>query len=124
MDIGKIVKEFCAAWGREDVEAILGAFTEDAIYHNIPMEPCNGKTEIREFVEGFLATNPGGVSFEIRNQLVGGGIVMNERIDTLTIDGRKVRLPVCGVFDLTADGKIRGWRDYFDMGPFAGAGGA
>ncbi len=120
MDVDKIVREFCSAWQREDVEAIVAAFTDDAVYHNIPMEPCNGKQAIREFVEGFLATNPGGVTFEIRNQLVQGGLVMNERVDTLTIAGKKVALPVCGVFELDEQGKIRGWRDYFDMGAFSG----
>lgn len=24
-------------------------------------------------------------------------------------------IPVCGVFELTADGRISLWRDYFDM---------
>ncbi len=123
MDADKIVREFCAAWGRSDIQAILDGFTEDAVYHNIPMEPCNGKAAIREFVEGFLATSDGGVKFDIRQQLVSGNIVMNERVDTLSVGGKTVELPVCGVFELTDEGKISGWRDYFDMAPFAGMAG-
>jgi limonene-1,2-epoxide hydrolase len=49
-----------------------------------------------------------------------GNLVMNERVDTLIIEGRTIELPVCGVFELTPDGKISGWRDYFDMAQFTG----
>ncbi len=120
MDADRIVREFCAAWGRGDIEAIIDAFTDDAVYHNIPMEPCVGKAAIRAFVEGFLGTTAGAVEFDIRHQLVSGKVVMNERVDTLKMASGEVALPVCGVFELTDDGKISGWRDYFDMAPFAG----
>ena len=43
---------------------------------------------------------------------------MNERTDILVMDGKRVELPVMGVFELEG-GKIRGWRDYFDMSAFA-----
>ena len=44
---------------------------------------------------------------------------MNERTDTMTIGDKTVALPVAGVFEV-ADGKIVGWRDYFDMAQFSG----
>ena len=120
VDADRIVREFCAAWGRGDVEAILAAFTDDAVYHNVPMSPCNGKAEIREFVAGFLGTTASAVRFDIRHQLVDGNVVMNERVDTIVMESGEVALPVCGVFELTAGGKIAAWRDYFDMSQFAG----
>ena len=121
MDADAVVREFCAAWGRGDAEAILDAFTEDAVYHNIPMDPCNGKSEIQAFLEGFLGSTASAVQFDIKHQVVSGLVVMNERVDTIEMESGKVDLPVCGVFELTADGKISGWRDYFDMSQFAGA---
>jgi limonene-1,2-epoxide hydrolase len=30
------------------------------------------------------------------------------------VQGEPIRLPVAGVFEI-ADGKIKAWRDYFDM---------
>ncbi len=50
MDVNRIIRDFCAAWGRGDIEAIVDAFSDDAVYHNIPMPPCDGKDAIREFV--------------------------------------------------------------------------
>lgn len=39
-DPAELVAEFCALWVTPDVETILSYFTEDAIYHNIPMAPA------------------------------------------------------------------------------------
>ncbi len=122
MDAGRIVTDFCAAWGRGDVEAIVEAFTEDAVYHNIPMAPCQGKAAIRAFVAGLFENTASAVHFDIRHQVVNGTLVLNERVDTLVMKSGDVELPVCGVFELTPDGKIAAWRDYFDMAKFAGQG--
>ena len=120
MNPDTIVRDFCEAWGRGDTDAILAAFTEDAVYHNIPMPACNGKAEIREFLEGFLGSTASAVHFDIRQQLTDGRLVMNERVDTIVMESGQVALPVCGVFEITPEGKIAAWRDYFDMSQFAG----
>ena len=121
MDAGKVVREFCAAWDRGDLEAIMDAFSDDAVYHNIPMQPCKGKEEIRQFIAGLLGGMVKSITFDIRHQLVNDLVVMNERIDTLEMADRSVDLPVCGVFELTSEGKIKSWRDYFDAAQFAGS---
>ncbi len=120
MNSDQIVRDFCAAWGRADVDAIVDAFTDDAVYHNIPMNPCKGREEIRNFVSALFAGMCKSVEFDIRAQVVSGNLVMNERVDFLHMEDRTVELPVMGVFELTDDGKIAGWRDYFDQGQFAG----
>ncbi len=116
VDADRIIRDFADAWGRGDVDAIVDAFTDDATYHNIPMAPLQGKAAIREFLVGFLGGS--GITFEIHHQLVAGNVVMNERTDTLTMGDRTIPLPVCGIFELTDDGRIANWRDYFDMGVF------
>ena len=83
----------------------MNAFAEDAVYHNIPMEPCHGVEQIRGFIEGFMGTLEGGIEFEILRQVATDSLVMNERIDRFVIDGKQVAAPVCGVFELTADGE-------------------
>jgi len=120
MNPDQIVRDFCDAWGRGDLDAILAGFADGATYHNIPMEPLVGLDAIRAGIESFLKMSPGGVQFEILNQVVAGNIVFNERIDTFENEGKKTAAPVAGVFELDDAGKIKAWRDYFDMGAFQG----
>ena len=119
-DPDQIVRDFCDAWGRADLETILDGFAPDATYHNIPMEPLVGIDAIRAGIEGMLKMSPKGVQFEILNQVVAGNVVFNERIDTFDNEGKEVAAPVAGVFELNDAGKISAWRDYFDMGAFQG----
>lgn len=109
-----IISAFIAAWERRDTEHIVNAFADDGVYHSVPLTPIVGKAAIREFVEGFEGKPPG--RLEIRNQVATGNIVMNERTDFLTMNGHPVVLPICGVFELE-HGRIRAWREYFDLGP-------
>ena len=45
------------------------------------------------------------------------GVVLTERVDRFMINGKWVALPVMGTFEVV-NGKIRAWRDYFDMNQF------
>lgn len=127
----QLVTQFCAEWIEPDPAKIAEYFAEDAVYHNIPMEPVIGRDAIREFVAGFIAAF-GGIDFRVHRQVTDGGqspnaeessgVVMNERIDVFTLNGIVVELPVVGVFEIT-DGKITTWRDYFDMAPIQAAAG-
>jgi limonene-1,2-epoxide hydrolase len=115
-----ITQAFVDAWGAKDVDAIMGFFTEDAVYTNIPMGPPNhGKAEIRTFIEGFIGMAEE-VEFVVHHQVEGAdGVVMNERTDRFKINDKWVELAVMGIFEFS-DGKISGWRDYFDLGQFSG----
>ena len=53
--------------------------------------------------------------FEIVTLAVDGNRVFTERIDRLVVQGKRVELPVAGVFEIDGDGKISVWRDYFDL---------
>jgi limonene-1,2-epoxide hydrolase len=110
----ELVTEFCKLWSSPDPEQLAGYFTEDAVYHNIPMEPVQGREAIKEFIAGFVAAF-GGLDFNVHRQVSDGTVVMNERTDVMhRKDGEDVSLPVMGVFEVD-DGKIAAWRDYFDM---------
>jgi limonene-1,2-epoxide hydrolase len=113
-DAESIVREFCAAWSRLDADELTNYFTDDAVYHNMPMDPLNGREAIRGFLAGFLA----GVTFaefEIKHMVSSGDVVMTERTDHFTMNDKKGGFPVMGIFELTPDGKIAAWRDYFDL---------
>ncbi|MGW0172232.1 limonene-1,2-epoxide hydrolase family protein [Rhodococcus sp. NPDC003322] len=116
-----VVTEFCARWKEADADALAEYFTEDAVYHNIPMEPVVGKGAIKDFITGFVAQF-GGIDFRVHHQAANGSVVMNERTDVFAMGGTSIELPVMGVFEVTGDGKISGWRDYFDMAPLAALG--
>ena len=117
-DNDQIVQDFCDAWTRGDVEAIADAFADDAVYHNIPMEPVVGKDAIAATIGRFLGN--GSIEFETHIQVADGEIVMNERTDTVKMgDGDPRVVRVMGVFEL-AHGKIVAWRDYFDLREFTG----
>ena len=47
-----IVSEFCNAWARLNLDQVMDFFTEDAVYHNIPLKPASGKAAIRKTIEG------------------------------------------------------------------------
>ncbi|MFI2279777.1 nuclear transport factor 2 family protein [Nocardia beijingensis] len=112
-DPDDLVRAMCRSWSDPDPDRISAYFAENAVYHNIPMEPIVGRTAIRDFVAGFLSTFDA-IDFDIHHQIAAGNVVMNERTDTLRSAGRETPLPVMGFFEV-ADGAITIWRDYFDM---------
>jgi limonene-1,2-epoxide hydrolase len=110
----ELVTEFCKLWATPDVEKLVSYFAEDAVYHNMPLEPLNGRAAIKEFLLGF-ANNYDGIEFVVHHQMSSGNVVVNERTDVFhRKDGGQARLPVMGIFEIV-DGKIAGWRDYFDQ---------
>ena len=113
-----VVRRFCAAFARRDVDELVGFFHEDGVYHNIPMAPAAGHDAIRAVLESFVPGSPE-IEFEMVNLASNGSIVFTERIDRMTFGGNAVELPVAGVFEVRG-GKIAAWRDYFDMQMFLG----
>jgi limonene-1,2-epoxide hydrolase len=111
-DNDAMVRDFLAAWERRDTAFILDCFAEDAVYHSVPLSPIVGKEAIRQFVEGFEGVPPG--RLEIHYQIATANLVMNERTDHIMLNGTPVSLPICGVFEID-QGKIKAWREYFDL---------
>jgi limonene-1,2-epoxide hydrolase len=110
------VRRFCAVWSNVDPEEIAEFFTEDAVYHNIPMDPLTGRDLIKSFIAGF-AGGAEKIEFRVRNIVADGPVVLTERVDVFLLPNGKVELPVMGTFEVR-DGKIAAWRDYFDLKQF------
>jgi limonene-1,2-epoxide hydrolase len=108
-----LVQRFCEAFSRRDPDEILEFFTDDAVYHNMPMPPMTGKPAIRNVLDMFLKPAQS-VEFAMLHIAGDGDVVHTERIDRFDMGEKKVELPVAGVFEIR-DGKIAAWRDYFDM---------
>jgi limonene-1,2-epoxide hydrolase len=114
-----VVTEFCQLWSKPDPDVIMAHFTDDAVYHNIPMAAATGREAIRELLETVILQGIDGIDFQVHRQLSQGsgdsGVVMNERTDVMRrTGGGTIELPVMGVFEVR-DGKIAVWRDYFDL---------
>ena len=110
-----VVIAFMDACNQKDFDAIEALFTDDVVYHNIPMAPLNGKTEAMQVIR---ATQAQIVDWEVLNIAEDGNVVLTERVDNFVMaDGKAVSLPVMGTMELS-DGKIRAWRDYFDLATF------
>ncbi|HZC44883.1 MAG TPA: limonene-1,2-epoxide hydrolase family protein [Candidatus Acidoferrum sp.] len=113
-DAEKVVTEFCNAWPRKNIDELLGFFTEDAVYHNIPLEPAKGKQAIKGVINTFLPMAKS-LHFKVLKSAGNGNVVFNERVDVFDLgNGKTISLPVAGVFEVTGN-KISAWRDYFDM---------
>jgi limonene-1,2-epoxide hydrolase len=117
----ELVRRFCAAWSNNIAAAELAAFfTDDAVYHNIPMAPVTGREAISNNIASFIRPGaPGieGIQFRVINIAANGPVVMTERVDVFKLPAKSFELPVMGTFEVS-DGKISAWRDYFDMNQF------
>lgn len=116
MDNERIIREFIAAWSRLDAAELVTYFTEDGTYYNMPIQPVTGRENLQGFIHNFLSAWEK-TDWEILNIVADGDLVFAERVDRTVVAGRKVDLPCVGVFEME-NGKIKMWRDYFDMATY------
>jgi limonene-1,2-epoxide hydrolase len=117
----QVVRRFCAAWS-DGIEAneLASFFTDDAVYHNIPLKPVTGRENIARYIASYIRPGPPGIEaleFRVINIAANGSVVMTERVDVFKLSDKSFELPVMGTFEVS-DGKINAWRDYFDMNQF------
>jgi len=117
----EVVRSFCAAWSENRAAHELAAFfADDAVYHNIPLNPVAGRDAIETTIETLIRPGRPGIEsidFQVINIAANGPVVMTERVDVFTLPDRSFELPVMGTFEIS-DGKIKAWRDYFDINQF------
>ena len=91
-------------------------FTDDAVYHNIPVAPVTGKDAIKATFAMFT-TGVERIEFRVLHIVGEGNIVLTERVDVFVLPTTTIELPVMGTFEVR-DGKIAAWRDYFDLNQY------
>ena len=111
-----VVRAFCAAWERVDIDEIISFFTADAVYHNIPVDPVVGTDAIRAMMAMFTS-DVERIEFRIVHLASAGDVVLTERIDVFHMGETTIELPVMGIFEVR-DGLIAAWRDYFDLNQY------
>jgi limonene-1,2-epoxide hydrolase len=118
----QVVRDFCAAVSKRDPEVLRPFFSDDVVYHNIPMDPAEGLEATMGVLNMFLGMGEA-LEFEIHHMASEGSTVLTERTDRFTLGGKDASLSVMGAFHVM-DGKITAWRDYFDMAQAAAVFGA
>lgn len=112
----QVIREFIDTWSTLDADRIASFFTEDGTYHNIPASAVTGRDKVSEFIKGFTA-NWTKTEWELVSLIEEGDIVVAERVDKTDLGDKHVDLPCLGIFEME-NGKIRVWRDYFDLGTY------
>ncbi len=115
-----VVTEFMQAWGDgtdelPDVERILSLFTDDAVWQLwVPGGPTlRGREAIRADIERqvkFATYMQCGLLHMASN----GATVLTERLDHFRTKHGTVDHHLVAVFEVTPDGRISAWREYFD----------
>jgi limonene-1,2-epoxide hydrolase len=114
MNAEEVVRAELDAWSILDVDGIMAHFASDAIWDDPSHGPIAGRDNIRQAVAGYVSRMTR-AEMEIVHLVAADNIVMTERVDHFTFDGKQVAAAIMGVFEVTGN-KITAWRDYFDMG--------
>lgn len=114
---GEIVSAFIAAIEAKNLETALALVADDVSYENVPMTPISGKAAVRAALDRFLGS-AAQVEWIVSRQLESGNVVANERVDRFQIGNGWLEMPVAGFFEVTPDGLISLWRDYFDLATY------
>ncbi len=114
-----VISEFIEAWSRLDPDELASYFAEDGSYHNIPVGLVVGRDNVRGMITAFTADWTS-TQWDVLNIVGSGDVVIAERLDRTVAGDKSVDLPCTGVFEME-NGKIKVWRDYFDMATFTDA---
>jgi limonene-1,2-epoxide hydrolase len=111
----EVVRAFLKGWDNRDLAACMAHVTDDMVYLNHPHERIKGRDKVAKMI-GSIFAPARKVEFKLLNIFGQGNKVVTERLDQWDWDGKGLncRLPVCGMFELTDDGRIYEWREYYD----------
>ena len=112
----EIIRRFFNALERLDLDAVAEFFTEDGIYHDIPVptDPTVGREGIRKKLE-LVANATDRLEMQLSSVIGEGDTVMTERVEIWHFPtGERPRLPVMSIFEMK-DGRIAAWREYWDL---------
>jgi limonene-1,2-epoxide hydrolase len=119
LDNEQTIRNFIQAWSRMDADELVQFFCEDGVYHNMPAGPVAGHAALKPYIGGFLKSWRS-TEWELLTLIGRGDTVVAERVDRTVVGDKTVALPCCGVFEMQG-GRIKVWRDYFDMGTYVAA---
>src|SRR4029434_8286681 len=90
----EVVRRFCAAWSDNVGAAELASFfTDDAVYHHIPLLPGTGREAIANTIASFIRPGAPGIEaieFRVINIAADGPVVMTARMGVFTLPPQHV----------------------------------
>jgi limonene-1,2-epoxide hydrolase len=109
-----VVRNYLAAFLQKDLDELVSFFSDDAVFTDGPRAVHHGIDAIRAELEANLKIVPS-CPIEIKKLVASGGTVMVERVDNFKLGGKPFDLEVAGVFEVDDNGRIKRWRDYYDL---------
>ena len=109
-----VVRKYLAAWKRSDLDELVSFISDDAVYTDGPRGVHHGIDAIRAELGAQVKIAPSTV-IDIKTLVAKGGTVMVERVDNFKLGGKPFDLEVAAVFDVDDNGRIKRWRDYYDL---------
>ena len=103
-------------WKRKDIDAVLSHLSDDLVYYYAVGEaPIKGLGAMRGFLTR-IKDHQNNTNWSIKRHAQADDMIMTEGVDEYTNPaGLHIQTPHMTVWEFT-DGKISGWRDYFDYG--------
>lgn len=119
----KTTREFLAAWSKLSSATLLPYFAPEAVYQNMPWPALKGTAAIGGFMDAFFPMADK-LRFDTNLLTTKGSLVYTERVDHFWLKGgTHISLAILGVFEFDSAGKIKAWRDYFDLKSWLDQGG-
>ena len=109
-----VVRKYLAAWKRSDLDELVSFISDDAVFTDGPRGVHHGIDAIRAELGTMVKVVPS-TSVDIKKLVASGGTVMVERVDNFKLGGKPFDLEVAAVFDVDDNGRIKRWRDYYDL---------
>ena len=109
-----VVRKYLAAWKRSDLDELVSFISDDAVFTDGPRGVHHGIDAIRAELETMVKVVPS-TSVDIKKLVASGGTVMVERVDSFKLGGKPFDLEVAAVFEVDDSGRIKRWRDYYDL---------
>jgi len=110
---------------QHDLEGVVSTFGDTARYDDEPWdEHYDGRDGVRQFYKQLMTALPD-LEIEVRQQHVANEAIVVEVIirgrhlggwKGLPATGRRVELPLCGIYTFDADDRLAGERIYYDRG--------
>jgi steroid delta-isomerase-like uncharacterized protein len=116
-----VAREFTEAFNRQDVDAVLACFTEDATYNDMFYGAHTGHADVRKLFERMFAEGSG-YRWAINRVAEAADVELMEWTFEYTVTdavprsaGRRMTFTGTSVLELR-DGRCHTYREYFDRG--------
>ena len=97
------------------LDRILSFFAEDALYVDGPRGLHRGIDAITSELEALAAMGFENLTEEVKSLASNSGTVMIERVESFNVGGKPFSMEIMAAFEIDADGKIKRWRDSYDL---------